>query len=192
VCEGDEQGRFCRQSCTSGGCRPGYACHENENPDYDGKRSCFPLCLTDADCSRDLGASYGCNLWSRRCELKDKGGRKYGLSCSGPADCESGVCLPDRGGYCAGYCPRGGTCATDGACGSDGLNDQTARCFDVCAGAADCTRGAPYQCAAAPYGGTSSNVCYCRRTGEPCSQNSDCCNPSIGPIQACTFGLCVL
>jgi hypothetical protein len=137
-----------------------------------------------------MGASYGCNLWSRRCELKDKGFSKYGAACGGGSTCESGLCLPDRGGYCGGLCVKGGTCGPDGACGNDGTSDQTGRCYDVCANASECTRGAPYQCAAPPYGGTSSLVCYCRRIGEPCTVNGDCCNPGFGFPACLPFGFC--
>ena len=115
---------------------------------------------------------------------------KYGVGCGSNANCESGICLSGRGGYCGGYCAKGGACATGGACGNDGTTDATGRCFGICTGAADCTRGAPYQCAAAPYGGTTSLVCYCRHTGEPCSANSDCCNQGFG-LPACSFNLCI-
>jgi len=145
----------------------------------------MPLCSTDADCWRGAGAGYGCNPWSRKCEAKDKALPKYGAACAADSSCESGICLPDRGGYCAGLCTKGGSCAPDGTCAGDGTSDSTGRCFDTCANAAECTRAAPYQCAAAPYGGASSQVCYCRRSGEPCSVDGDCCNPGQLGFPAC-------
>jgi hypothetical protein len=177
VCTSDHFGRFCREQCSSATCRAGYACHENTDYRWDGPRTCMPLCTSDAQCSRDLGASYGCNLFSRRCELKDKGLPKYGANCSNNSQCESGICLSDPG-YCEGLCIKSGACGADGVCGSDGTSDQTGRCFDQCTGASDCTRPSPFQCAAPPYGGSTSNVCYCRHIDEPCRQASDCCNPS--------------
>ncbi|MBI3178535.1 MAG: hypothetical protein HYZ27_02670, partial [Deltaproteobacteria bacterium] len=156
VCMADGFGRFCRQACSGSGssaCRPGYACHEV--PEVDGPRWCHPLCASDADCER-RGGSYGCNLWSRLCETKDKQGARYGAACSAASQCESGVCLPDEGGYCAGLCRKGASCGPDGVCDGDDTSDQTGRCFDACASQADCTRGGDYLCKPAPYRATTA------------------------------------
>ena len=195
ACTSDEYGRFCRQNCTGPGattCRPQYACHENPDFDWnDGPRTCTPLCNSDADCNR-LGGTYGCNLWSRRCEQKDKGLAKYGAPCASNAACESGICHPDRGGWCGGLCRKStNVCATDGVCASEGTNDATGRCFDICNTAAECTRGAPYQCQPPPWGGTTTNVCYCARGGEPCNDDADCCLPGFGPFPACFLSACL-
>jgi hypothetical protein len=176
VCAFDEFGTFCRQACTGSGsapCRAGYACHDEDN-DSSTPRWCVPLCTADADCAR-LGGNYGCNAWSKRCELKDKGLSKYGASCGSGSQCESGICLGGSGGYCSGLCLKsGGTCGGDGVCGNDGTSDATGRCFDGCAASNDC-RSSPYSCRAPPYGGGSGNVCYCSREGEPCGSAADCC-----------------
>ena len=193
ACTQDVWGRFCRQQCSgSTGCRAGYACHQNLDEDWEGPRTCITLCTGDADCNRGLGANYGCNLFSRRCDSKNRNLGKYGASCSNNNACESFTCLSDRGGYCGGLCAKGGSCGNDGVCGNDGTNDGTGRCFDACASASECTRGAPYTCRAAPYGGGGGGqVCYCSRYGEPCSDAADCCNPSpFGFPPTCAFGAC--
>jgi hypothetical protein len=190
VCTSDEFGTFCRQQCSgSTGCRRGYACHD-EDQDSSTPPWCVPLCVTDNDCAH-LGGTYGCNPWSRRCETKNRGLKKYGEACSGDPQCETGRCLGQASGYCAGLCPRtGGSCATGGVCASDGtVNDGTNRCYDDCTSAADC-RGSPYTCQLPPWGGPA-NACYCSRTGEKCAQDSDCCSRSpIGIPPACLFGFC--
>ena len=192
ACTNDHYGNFCRELCTSATCRPGYACHENTAYNRDGPRTCMPVCTNDAQCSRDLGASYGCNLWSRRCQQRDSMVlQKYGGPCSSNANCETGICLPDRGGYCGGLCVKGGSCAMDGVCAGDGTSDQTGRCFDACSGAAECTRPG-LQCKAPPYGGNTAQVCYCSRVDEPCSTAADCCDQGFGlpfpPV--CLVGYC--
>jgi hypothetical protein len=194
ACTGDEFGRFCRQQCSGNGattCRPGYACHANPDFDWnDGPRTCTPLCNSDADCSRISGiANYGCNPWSKRCELKDRGLGKTGAACSNNSQCETGFCLGERGGYCSGICRKTTlACPSDSVCGGDGTNDQTGRCFDLCASQTECRSG--YTCQPPPYGGTSTNVCYCSRNSEDCNQSSDCCGTALPGFPACFLGSC--
>src|SRR5439155_546837 len=67
ACIDDELGKFCRIKCNGDtGCRTGQACDDNG-----GDSTCKPLCNSDNDCqTTSAGAGIGCNLWSRRCELK--------------------------------------------------------------------------------------------------------------------------
>lgn len=184
VCLGDQFGTFCRQRCSgssSMACRPGYACHDDD-ADSSSPSWCTPLCGSDADC-RALGATYGCNPWSKLCELKDKLKPKYGGACSTNTDCETGLCLraSNNGGYCFGWCLRsGGTCGGDGVCEpeSSSNSDATGRCLDGCTmvGSSSECRGAPQTCAPAPTG--SVNACYCRVADERCSANAPCCRGS--------------
>ena len=197
ACTTDQYGTFCRQQCSGSGataCRAAYACHENPDEDYEGPRTCTPLCATDADCNRNGGSSYGCNPWSKRCEPKQKNLKKYGEACGGNTQCESGLCLGGEGGYCYGLCVKGGAgCASDGTCGNDDFNDNTGRCFDSCTTSAECTRGGDYLCKPAPWGGATTQVCYCSRLGEPCGGEADCCNKhplGLSFPPACLLGAC--
>lgn len=193
VCLGDQFGTFCRQRCSgSSGCRAGYACHDDDD-DNTSPNWCTPMCASDSDC-RPLGGMYGCNPWSKLCELKDKGFAKYGAACTINSNCESGLCLraSNNGGYCYGWCARsGGTCGGDGVCEPGPSGDGTGRCLDGCTMAgssAECRGGSPQTCGPAP--STSANVCYCRVEGESCSTGPQCCrgNCVVFPIVG---GVCV-
>jgi len=172
TCVTDQFGKFCRKTC-AGGCRQGYACHDD---DIDAPDSCVPLCDSDADCGI-AGSNYGCNPWSKLCEAKDKGKPKLGSACSNNTDCETGYCLKGsgNGGYCQGLCRKGGTCGGDGVCGYVNVGDQTGLCYDGCTTAAMC-RPAPYTCRAPPEG--TGQVCYCGVSGDRCATSADCCNGS--------------
>ena len=189
VCTSDQFGTFCRQGCSgAGGCRQGYSCDDEDNDSSSGSW-CVPSCTSDADCAH-LGGSYGCNPWSKRCELKDKSLKRYGAACSNDSQCETGQCLGEAGGYCAGPCRASGACAPGGVCASDGQsNDGTWRCYDDCATNADC-RAAPYSCRNAPWS-SPAPVCYCSRAGEKCQADGDCCT-GIPGLPNCVFGICLL
>jgi hypothetical protein len=189
VCLGDQFGTFCRQRCGSGGtaCRSAYACHDDDE-DSSSPSWCTPMCSSDADC-RALGGTYGCNLWSRLCEVKDKQQAKYGGACSTNTDCESGLCQREssNGGYCYGWCQRsGGSCGGDGVCEPGPSGDNTGRCLDGCSmvgSATECRAASRQTCGPAPTG--SVNACYCRVAGERCSTSADCCIQSGFPIGGC-------
>ncbi len=172
VCTGNGLG-------TNGRCRPGYACYGATN----GKYFCLPLCDTDAQCA-GAGAGYGCNLWSRLCELKDKGKKKYGATCAGNTECETGLCDTGRpAGYCIGTCSGvARTCGAGGICNYDPAGDGQGTCRQACSGPGDCTRGAPYSCML----DAQQQVCWCKRAGSACVSGTECCSGTCGVGNTCT------
>jgi hypothetical protein len=167
-------GRFCRLKCTgSGGCRSGQACHDDG---FD--NTCVPLCNADTDCATANGAGIGCNLWSRKCETKNRGLAKTSASCSSDNQCESGYCESNSfigigRAWCVTACNKSTpVCATGEACGETNNDDNTGRCFRTCNGAADCS--SPYTCRTPS--GTTTNVCYCEPLGSGCTSAAECCS----------------
>jgi hypothetical protein len=181
-----ETGTFdtCRMRCTgtglagtvgAGRCRPGYACIDTDTNTGNATSYCYPLCNTDADCSGS-GANYGCNPWSKLCQLKDKGMPKYGAACTNGTQCESGICtLNYPGGMCFGLCTGNlKTCGTGGVCYYyASYGDNIGECYQGCTASAQC-RGAPLTCQNKGQG----NICVCGQVGEDCSANSQCCSNS--------------
>lgn len=176
-----EAGSFdlCRMRCTgtglgaTGRCRAGYACLDTDSDTTNSTNYCLSLCSSDAECQGGA-AGYGCNLWSKRCEQKDKGLSKYGAPCSSASQCESGYCTRAfPGGYCIGVCS--GTqksCGPDGACYYySSFGDNIGACWKSCSTNSQC-RQPDYHCENLGQG----KICTCRLTGEPCLSNSECCS----------------
>lgn len=182
----------CFAACTgsglgaSGACRAGYSCIDSDLDAANANNYCTALCTADAQCTPG-GANYGCNPWSKRCELKDNGRARYGEPCTADAQCESNFCLTAGGGaYPGGYCS--GLCnATTGGCGGDGRclheaawGDNTGVCYDGCTQDSQCRIASNYSCQVL----LTSQVCHCRGTGDPCSASGQCCSAS------CVVGSC--
>ena len=187
TCVTDIYGKSCRQVCSgSGGCRPGYACHDQDEDSLT-PSFCVPLCGSDADCAV-AGSNYGCNPWSKLCEAKDKMKTKLGGACSNDTDCETNKCLKSgaTGGYCIGLCRKSlQSCGGDGVCAFSNGGDATGACYDGCSSSTMC-RPAPYTCRAPPVG--SGQICYCGISGDTCSVNGDCCGgfcQSFGFLKIC-------
>ena len=182
-----ESGGFdvCWAKCTGNGlgatgkCRAGYTCLNWDNDTGTANNACTPLCGADAECAGADGG-FGCNVWSRVCETKDKGRVKTGGACTASSQCESSQCVTGTnfpGGYCTGNC-RGDTraCGGDGVCLFDtSYGDNMGYCLDGCTTSTQC-RSSPYGC----WTSASSPVCRCLRAGENCGANSQCCSNSCG------------
>ncbi|MHB8874181.1 MAG: hypothetical protein ACYC8T_10885 [Myxococcaceae bacterium] len=144
---------------------------------------CEPLCATDADCA-GAGGSFGCNPWSRLCELKDKGLTKYGGACSSDTQCETGRCSTYKpGGYCLGLCS--GTALSCGGTGfcvyNASFGDNVGACLQGCGSTAQC-RGTPYTCQDVG----SGTACWCTDSylggadHQICVFDFECCSGSCG------------
>lgn len=163
-----------------GACRAGFICTDPDSNTSNNNNYCSIGCAADAECSGG-GSGYGCNPWSKRCGIKDRGLGKYGAACTSHAQCETNQCLTGPtapGGYCAGVC-RGDTrnCAPGGHCDFvPSAGDNWGMCFQSCQTTSNCRTSENYKCwgpSSAPNG-----VCICLAPGELCSVNSDCCSGS--------------
>ncbi len=182
-----ETGAFdsCRARCTGNGltgqgCRAGYTCYDPDVNNSNNNSGCVILCSSDAECSGN-GTGWGCNTWSRICELKDKGKPKYGASCTADSQCESDFCDTSIGtGYCYGIC-RGDTkaCGLDGVCDYDSsFGDNVGYCMDACS-----TTNSSAQCTNPQNLCRNRNpalMCTCGTTFEFCVSNANCCSGSCG------------
>ncbi|MBX7101541.1 MAG: hypothetical protein K1X89_27755, partial [Myxococcaceae bacterium] len=182
----------CRPKCTgtglgtTGRCRPGFACSDVDSNTGNNNNVCIALCSSDAECEGS-GTGYGCNPFSKLCESKDKGKKKYGQGCSVSTDCESGICLTgvdNPGGYCVGLC-RGDSknCAPNGLCNFNSTyGDNVAVCYQGCSASSECrvTTYTDYACLNIGAG----KACDCYHYNEGCFGDRDCCSGS------CTFGSC--
>ncbi len=182
-----ETGAFdsCRARCTGNGltgqgCRPGYTCYDPDLNTSNNNSGCIILCSSDAECSGN-GAGWGCNPFSRVCELKDKGKPKYGAPCSADSQCESDLCDTSIGsGYCFGIC-RGDTriCGLDGVCDYDSsFGDNVGYCMDACTTTnnnAQCTNSQNLCRNRSPI-----LMCTCGKSLEFCVSGANCCSGSCG------------
>ncbi len=178
---------YCAPKCTgASGCRPGYACLDPDGNVLTNNSYCVAMCTKDADCTATgQGPSYGCNLWSNYCEVKDKGLGKYGAPCTTNSQCETYLCSPPLSGshpngYCLGWCDvQSQICADDGVCVLDSNGDGIGKCADGCKTTADC-RGRPYSCLPSDEG----NICWCLELGAKCTSPTQCCTGN------CFVGYC--
>ena len=187
---------LCRPKCTgtglsgAGSCRAGFNCSDPDTNTSNNNNGCIALCAADSECAGS-GVGYGCNPWSKHCEIKDKALGKYGTNCTTGAQCESGMCDTDPfyspGGYCYGLC-RGDTksCGNDGICDyNPSWGDNTGYCDDACGPAslssANCSTNR-YQCRTR---GTIT-YCSCGSINEFCLSNNQCCSGSCSG----SFNLC--
>ncbi len=187
-----ENGAFdlCVMRCTgtglgaTGRCRKGYVCVDLDTNATNDNNICMPLCGSDDDCATQ-GSNLGCNPFSRLCEQKDYGLKRYGAACSSDAECEGGWCFNKPGGYCSGPCAGNvKQCGTGGTCFFGVANgDNLGECYQACGAGAPC-RGTPYTCQALSQG----NICWCRAVGEGCSASSQCCS---GKCDALTTKKCL-
>lgn len=182
----------CYARCTgagisgAGACRAGYVCLDPDSNTGNNNNYCAPACSSASECA-GAGTGYGCNAWSKRCGLTDRGLGRYGAACTLGSDCEGGICATGfyyPGGYCVGPC-RADTrnCASNGTCQFDpAWGDNYGVCLQSCVTTANCRTSQNYIC----YGPQSdpTGICRCLGPGAGCLDDNWCCSGS------CTFSTC--